>query len=284
MSSSYLSGHNRRREGQHKGKWWSSWVLPRVTPGSSHVVSVFGGAPVLTASQCWQASWTEGFWTPDWNRAFSEMDCQFAKGGRALGISDIGCTQECKKLSLFLQLMVVNGGSAREFARWKVLYASGLISYVHPWEVRALRTHHMSALLWEGSFLCCQLICFWKGASRRGSLSPLPSVCLLHKGNQQTAEIIQAVQCHHQICHKLENRCFIYIIFDLLTTSITSVFSFLSWSKKLSSQIEKLTHQQPVSGRVGIQTHVCLTTLVLSDIPTHTSTRGWARKAEDDCT
>lgn len=86
-----------------------------------------------------RANWTEGFWTPDWNSAFSEMDCQFAKGGRALGISDIGFTQECKKLFLFLQLTVVNGGSAREFARWKVLYASGLISYVHlgksePWE------------------------------------------------------------------------------------------------------------------------------------------------------
>lgn len=142
MSSSYLSGQNRRREGQHEGKWWSSWVLPRVTPGSSHVASVFGGAPVLTASQCWQASWTERFWTPDWNRAFSEMDCQFAKGGRALGISDIGCTQECKKLSLFLQLTGIMGALPGNLPGGKccmlqVLSALCTLGKSEPWEPTA---------------------------------------------------------------------------------------------------------------------------------------------------
>lgn len=193
--------------------------------------------PCSHCNQCWQANWTEGFWTPDWNRAFSEMDCQFAKGGRALGVSDVGCTQECKKLSLFLRLTVVTGASAWEFARWKVLYASGLISYVHPWEVRALRTHHMSAPVWEASFLWCQLFCFWKGASLRGSLSPQSSICLLHTGSQQTAEIIRMGHCHHQMCHKLENKCFIYILWsshNLYNVSIPIHFHGIrNWAQRL---------------------------------------------------
>lgn len=77
------------------------------------------GAPVLTVSQGWQASCTEGFRTPVWNREFSEVDCQFAKGGRASGVPGGGCTQGwVQEMCLFLQLMVVdahleNGGSAR---------------------------------------------------------------------------------------------------------------------------------------------------------------------------
>lgn len=142
------------------------WILPQVSSDSSHVLSLFGEAPVLTVSRCWQAHGTEGFWALDWKREFSETDHQFAEGGRAAGISlALGCL--CSYCLLLVSAHLENAGSAGGFARWKAWYAAGL-SCVHSWEVRALTTRDPSAPFWKARFLCHLLICFWKGAGHRG--------------------------------------------------------------------------------------------------------------------
>ena len=111
----------------------------------------------------------------------------------------------------------------------------GLIGYVDPWEVRALRTHYTGVPAWEASFLA-SVDLFLKGSQPPSEfIAFLFSKPFVKLGIQPTAEIIQGSPCHHQIYHKLEKRCF--FSHSLSPSQILCITIPILWNKKLSSEV-----------------------------------------------